>query len=36
MCYDPEAQLRGLYERVDVDFRDMLCWPPGTRDTDGV
>ena len=34
---DPETQLRCLCEKVGIDFSsDMLSWPSGTRDTDGV
>jgi hypothetical protein len=33
----PEATLRALCEALGVEFRsDMLQWPPGRRDTDGI
>lgn len=33
----PEAMLRLLCQRLGVDFRtEMLSWPPGRRDSDGV
>ncbi|HEY7263380.1 MAG TPA: hypothetical protein VH589_18070, partial [Trebonia sp.] len=33
----PEVYLRGLCRHVGVDFADqMLTWPPGPRDSDGV
>lgn len=34
---DPEAHLRALCERLEIEFRpEMLAWPPGPRETDGV
>ena len=34
---DPEAMLKALCARLDVDFDPcMLSWPPGPRDSDGV
>ncbi|MDZ7789057.1 MAG: hypothetical protein U5L08_00900 [Xanthomonadales bacterium] len=34
---DPEGHLRALCERLDIEFRpEMLSWPPGPRDSDGV
>jgi hypothetical protein len=34
---NPEAILKKLCERLDVEFTEnMLSWPPGTRETDGV
>ena len=34
---DPEAQLRALCEHLDIPFdMNMLSWPTGSRDTDGI
>ena len=34
---DPEGHLRTLCGWLDIDFRpEMLAWPPGPRDSDGV
>ncbi|MFW5927517.1 MAG: hypothetical protein ACOCSR_05640 [Wenzhouxiangella sp.] len=34
---DPEAHLRALCERLEIEFMpEMLSWPPGPRDSDGV
>ena len=34
---DPEGHLRALCQRLGIEFRpEMLSWPPGPRDSDGV
>ena len=38
MCLmNPKSQLQGLCEKIGIEFTvDMLSWPSGKRDTDGV